>query len=72
MLQISRIAGQINGRSSFWCGQQLRWHSHANEKSNISVGKDGHYDIIIVGGGGAGISLAGAICKCAHSECDHS
>lgn len=25
--------------------------------------RDGHYDVIIVGGGGAGISLAGAIGK---------
>lgn len=26
-------------------------------------GKDGHYDVVIVGGGAAGLSLAGAICK---------
>lgn len=26
-------------------------------------GKDGHYDVLIVGGGAAGLSLAGAICK---------
>lgn len=34
---------------------QLRNYSQAN------FGRDGHYDIIIVGGGATGISLAGAI-----------
>lgn len=30
---------------------------------NPTNGSNGHYDVIIVGGGGAGISLAGAIGK---------
>lgn len=25
---------------------------------------NGHFDVIIIGGGGAGLSLAGAICEC--------
>lgn len=41
-----------------------RLHNVASSEVDNSLGKDGHYDVIIVGGGGAGISLAGAICKC--------
>lgn len=63
MLQISRIAGRITSRPCIYGCNQLRQHSYASEKLDTSIGKDGHYDIIIVGGGGAGISLAGAIGK---------
>lgn len=45
-----------------WGCPPSRLHSISSE-IDTSVGSDGHYDIIIVGGGGAGISLAGAICK---------
>lgn len=44
--------------------------AHARSFSHIvdneTFGKNGHYDIIIVGGGGAGVSLAGAIGKRFH------
>lgn len=37
--------------------------SQFSEQTKLHFGKDGHYDIIIVGGGATGISLAGAIGK---------
>lgn len=40
-----------------------RYISNGNEQTQTNFGKDGHYDIIIVGGGATGISLAGSIGK---------
>lgn len=39
----------------------IRTLSHTAETTQSSIRSDGHYDIIIVGGGAAGISLAGSI-----------
>lgn len=39
------------------------------EQAQLHFGKNGHYDIIIVGGGATGISLAGAIGK---SRCNNN
>lgn len=36
----------------------------ADGSGGSNVGEDGHYDIIIVGGGAAGISLAGSVGNC--------
>lgn len=41
----------------------FRGISHVAETDHTHLGKNGHYDIIIVGGGATGISLAGAIGK---------
>lgn len=40
---------------------EIRSLSQYSEQTQSNFGKDGHYDIIIVGGGATGISLAGAI-----------
>lgn len=63
LLRVLPRCGQIINKTPEWNCTQLRFHSIGNEAQNTSFGKDGHYDIIILGGGGAGISLAGAICK---------
>lgn len=39
----------------------IRTSSKYIQQKQTYFGKDGHYDIIIVGGGATGISLAGAI-----------
>lgn len=41
----------------------IRSCSQFTEQNHSKFGKNGHYDIIIVGGGAAGISLAGSIGK---------
>lgn len=43
---------------------KLRQCSQFAEQSQSIFGNNGHYDIIIIGGGATGISLAGAIGKC--------
>lgn len=35
--------------------------SHLSEQAQSQFGKNGHYDIVIVGGGAVGLSLVGAI-----------
>lgn len=40
---------------------KVRCLSQHVEQKESNFGKNGHYDIIIVGGGATGISLAGAI-----------
>lgn len=40
---------------------RFRSYSQFSEQSSSQFGKNGHYDIIIVGGGATGVSLAGAI-----------
>lgn len=48
----------------------IRNLSQFTEQTQSNFGKNGHYDIIIVGGGATGISLAGAIGKSMSSaEC---
>lgn len=37
--------------------------SQSADAGDSNIGKDGHYDIIIVGGGATGISLCGSIGK---------
>lgn len=39
----------------------IRTLSQFIDQSQTNVGKNGHYDIVIVGGGATGISLAGSI-----------
>lgn len=39
----------------------IRTFSQAAESAHAATRSDGHYDIIIVGGGATGISLAGSI-----------
>lgn len=40
---------------------KFRSFSQLTEENQSKFGRNGHYDIIIVGGGATGISLAGAI-----------
>lgn len=40
---------------------RIRHFSQYADQTSTNFGKDGHYDIIIVGGGATGISLAGSI-----------
>lgn len=41
----------------------LRSFSHQVNKTGLNYGKNGHFDVIIVGGGATGLSLAGSISK---------
>ena len=49
--------------STLRCIIQSRQLSSSPNKDKQTTAKDGHYDVIIVGGGGAGIAMAGAIRK---------
>lgn len=40
---------------------KCRYFSQLSQQNESKFGRNGHYDIIIVGGGATGISLAGAI-----------
>lgn len=59
LIKVVLYRNTFNARSLL--NQQRRNLTQFSEDQRY--GKDGHYDVLIVGGGAAGLSLAGAICK---------